>query len=464
MTLQDLDRCAAARARGRIWRLAAAAPVAFALFCAATPAHAQSFSFRRLERFDYTSFYNTNGEMPAASLLRDAAGNLYGTAVYGGTHGTGTVFELAAQAGGGYTFKVLSEFGGADGANPYGTLVMDGHGNLFGTAVYGGLYGNGTVFELSPSPAGGYTLKRLHHFSAFTSTTSGMQGVNNDGANSYAGLLLDAGGDLFGTCNVGGRYGNGTIYELIPDGAGGYSFKTLRSFSALSQAASNLDGANPYAALAADPNGSLYGTTYYGGPNGQGTVFMLSPDGSGGWVFRRLHSFTFADGHLPVGSVTLDANGDLFGTTPFGGANGTGTVYELEATGGGDYTFRKLHAFSALDTDTGANRDGFRTYATLALDGQGNLYGAASQGGTYAAGTVFELEAGPAGAFTFRTLSDFSPITSYLNGQQSVPINNDGLDSFGGVILDDIGNLFGTAQNGGPGGGGTVFELAATAP
>src|ERR1039458_2304305 len=255
------------------------------------------------------SFHNngTDGFGPYyAGLIFDAAGNLYGTTLYGGSYGGapgtgGTVFELTPAAGGGWTEKVLYSFGNvadADGANPFAGLVFDAAGNLYGTTYAGGTYRNGTVFELTPAAGGGWTEKVLHNFN------------NNgtDGATPLAGLILDAVGNLYGTTQVGGTYNYGTVFELTPVAGGGWTEKVLHTFN-------GTDGFEPSAGLIFDAAGNLYGTA--------GVVFELTPVAGGGWTEQVLNN-----GAGP-GGLIFDAAGNLYGTTLEGGTYGLGTVFEL---------------------------------------------------------------------------------------------------------------------------------------
>src|SRR5664279_2753958 len=163
----------------------------------------------------------TDGYGPVAGLIFDAAGNLYGTTLGGGTYYSGTVFELTPAAGGGWTEKVLHNFNenGTDGALPRAPLIFDAAGNLYGTTEYGGTYYDsdlGTVFELTPAAGGGWTEKVLHNF-----------GIGRDGTDPLAGLIFDAAGNLYGTTEYAGNYGAGTVFELTPTAGGGWTEKVL---------------------------------------------------------------------------------------------------------------------------------------------------------------------------------------------------------------------------------------------
>lgn len=312
-----------------------------------------------------------DGIDPSAVLL-DTQGNLYGTTYSGGSVNEGTVFELKPDGSGGYTEKVLYSFtgGSTDGGNPDGGVIMDSQGDLYGTTKG---YMTGDVFELKPDGTGGYTLSVLYGFS-----TSGCC----DGAAPTGTLTLDSQGDLYGTTEGGGTGGGGTVYELKPNG-GGYTESVLYRFLGGS------DGFAPEAGVTTDSQGDLYGTTNGGGTNGNGTVFELKPDGSGGYAESVLYRFAGSfsgtiDGAGPSGAVIVDRQGNLFGTTAWGGITDDGIAFELEPNGSGGYAESILYSFGA---NTGPG-----PYAGLTVDAQGNLYGTVSNGGANGYGAVFEIE------------------------------------------------------------------------
>ena len=250
----------------------------------------------------------SDGGYPQANLLRDKAGNLYGTTVSGGggcSDGCGTIFEVAADG----SFTTLHAFtGGDDGWFPMSGLIADGKGNLYGTAAAGGIHGFGTVFRLSA--AGRF--KVLYAFAG-----------GNDGAYSQAGLIRDSSGNLYGTTRGGGGskacgdYGCGTIFKLAPDG----TESVLYAFTGAG------DGGEPYGGVVADGSGNLYGTTITGGNSqGLGVVFEL-PSGN---TLKLLHTFQGAsDGAWPEAGVALDASGNLYGTAYAEGPDGWGTVFKI---------------------------------------------------------------------------------------------------------------------------------------
>ena len=323
------------------------------------------------------------------SVVFGPDGTLYGTTVSGGVscpsdtqYGCGTVFNLRPQPSAcksalcPWTESVLYRFAGGsnDGAIPLGQPAFDKAGNFYGATYEGGVYtincgfGRnwcGTVFELSPSN-GGWTESLPYMFTG-----------GNDGANPEAGLTLDAAGNLYGTAVSNGAGEDGTVFALTRSGSD-WTENTLFSFTG-----SN-GGAYPAAGLIFDPAGNLYGTTEFGG-NGHGTVFELSPSGSG-WTFNQVYAFAGGFGlDGPLAPVLRDSAGNLYGTTfEVGGGANVGEVFELSPSNGG-WTYTVLHYF------TDDHGDGGLPSGALALDAHGNLYGTTSTGGTYQLGTVWEI-------------------------------------------------------------------------
>lgn len=322
-------------------------------------------------------------------------------------------------AGAAHAQDSLLGFTSSTGRFPHGGISLDAAGNLYGTTTSGGAYGRGTVWRLAPDGSGGHTSTVLHSF-------NGPQGEF-----SYSGVTLAPDGSLFGTTYSGGTSGYGTAWRLAPSGAG-YAFTSLHSFNGPT-------GAYPYlGTLALDAAGNLYGTTYAGGANGIGAVFRLSPNGAGGVTASALHSFNGPQGEYPYSGVTLDAAGNLYGTTQSGGISGAGTVWRLAPDGVGGYAFQTL---AALGGAAGTNPQ-----AGLAIDAAGNLFGATYAGGAHGGGAVFRLTPDGAGGYTQSTLLAFNG----ANGQRPV----------GTLIVDAIGQIFGTTSAGGAHGGGTLFRLA----
>jgi uncharacterized repeat protein (TIGR03803 family) len=325
------------------------------------------------------SFSGSNdGADPVAGVTIGPNGILYGTTYWQGSDGFGTVFRLKPppqaprSALGGWSETVLQSFAGgngdyANGTYPYGNLVFDQAGNLYGTTLTGGNYINccGVVFQLTPNGAGGWTEKILYSFRS-----------GNDGANPYAGLVFDQSGNLYGTTWTGGngscifQPGCGTVFQLTPS-AGGWTENVLYRFQ------NGSDGAYP-TGLIVDASGNLYGTTTGGYASG-GTVFELSPS-NGAWKYTLLYSFTGGGG--PNGSLTMDQAGNLYGTTFQDGSYASGSVFKLTPSSGA-WTETDLYDFSGPD---GANPLGGVT-----LDSHGNLFGTTAYGGDYSCGVAYEI-------------------------------------------------------------------------
>ncbi len=335
----------------------------------------------------FTGGPNSPGAIPYAGVVIGPGGSLYGTTAYGGegscstwggTLGCGTVFKMqppitfCVNATCYWTETRLFEFNGASGgATPYGGIpIFDQAGNMYGTTFAGGggtcAGGCGLVYELSPAN-GGWTENVLYSFN----------GGSSDGASPWAGVIFDQAGNLYGTTEFGGAYGYGTIYELSPSGSG-WTEKVLYNFQG------QADGGWPYAGLVFDRQGNLYGATTEGGAGQGGTLFQLAPDGSN-WNYQTLCSFTrqmgeFAGG--PVATPAMDAAGNLYGATGGDGAYGFGSVFKASSSGG-NWTCTSLYDF------TGGN-DGRLPRSNLVLDSNGDIYGSAA-GGAQGYGVVFEI-------------------------------------------------------------------------
>jgi len=317
----------------------------------------------------YSFSGSPDGYVPLAGLIKDSDGNLYGTTAYGGLYGFGTIFEVSKTG----VETVLYSFSGypADGVYPQAGLVRDAAGNLFGTTQYGGpgscqingfTEGCGTVFMLSNT--GVETV--LHGFVSGTT----------DGQLPIARLLLDAAGNLYGTTCHGGTQGNGTVFKVTPGG----TETVMYSF------AGTPDGSCPLAGLILHA-GIFYGTTYQGGASNYGTVFKLTKAGQETvlYSFSALHQ----DGHYPQAALIRDSSGNLYGTTLGGGIetkychvieNGCGVIFKLSSAG----KETVLHRFAGYPIE------GASPISDLLRDSLGNLYGTTDIGGTAEAGTVFE--------------------------------------------------------------------------
>jgi uncharacterized repeat protein (TIGR03803 family) len=297
--------------------------------------------------FTFNDF--VSGGFPASPLIQDQVGNLYGIAD-GGPGGAGVVFRLSQQG----EETLLFEFQGGSGPQPKvpsGWILMDKTGNIFGTTLAGGrgncLFGSGcgTVFRLDPAGA----LRVLHNF-------NGGPG----GGEPLGPLVQDAAGNLYGVAQQGGdlscpefpQVGCGTVFKLAKNGA----FTVLHTFKG------GADGAAPQPGLLLDPAGNLFGTAGRGGNSENGTVFKISSNGT----YTILHRFTGKDGTNPNGGLVSDSAGSLYGTTQIGGRNALGTVFRLDPAG----RLKVLHDFTGGD-------DGASPLAGVILDAAGNLYGTA---------------------------------------------------------------------------------------
>ena len=357
---------------------------ALAAFAATMLFASTAFAITPKESVLYRFKGGSDGAIPAASLIEDQAHNLYGTTVHGGTSNLGTVVEISPP-GTAWTETVLYSFaGGSDGANPFGNLVADKAGNLYGTTLVGGGSANcpgtpagcGIVFQLAPPAAQGdpWTETVLYSFAGLT-----------DGANPDAGLIMDSTGNLYGTTLNGGGVTCGTstcgtVFELTPPATQGgpWTETVLHAFGKRS------DGAHPTAGLAFGLRGALFGTTSGGNKNAQaGIVFKLKPPATqgGSWTEGVLYRFTGgSDGANPNAALVVDKTGNLYGTT-YGGGQSYGVIFEIAF---GTWTESVLYSF------TGGS-DGAHPAAGLLKDKAGNLYGTTTFGGQNNNGSAFEL-------------------------------------------------------------------------
>ena len=323
----------------------------------------------------YTFAGAADGGNPLGSLVFDA-GNAYATASSGGANGFGVVFELSPPAhthGEQWNEKVLYSFqGGSDGAIPFGNVVFDAAGNLYGTTSIGGhshigcLAGCGTIYELSPTGDGSWNEKVLHRLiDAF-----------GQGAEPRAGLVMDASGNLYGTTYEGGNnsqcggLGCGSIFELIPPASGKkhWGFKNLIDFN-------GVDGALVRGGLTLSSSGVLYGTTLYGGADNRGIVFSFTQV-SGHWKFQTVYSFNgIYDGLQPSGNLALDNAGNVYGATYEGGANDWGSLFQL-VPGANGWTENLLFSFPVSGKRVGSDPLG-----GVILDAAGDIYLTTNQGG-----------------------------------------------------------------------------------
>lgn len=357
-----------------------------------------------------------SGSSPLAGVTLDRAGNLYGTTEQGGPS---TVFKLS-HAGSGWILNTLYTFNHPnDPTDVYAGVAFGPDGALYGTAYEGGQFNLGAVFSLQPPAAAcksvscPWTLTILHSF-------DGSDGTHPDLGN----LVFDSAGNIYGTTFGGGAHVRGTVFKLTR--SNGWAESVLYSFTGGS------DGGSPYNGVTFDSAGNLYGTTSVGG-SGYGTVYELSPSGSG-WTESTLYSFTGGDdGATPIGGVAIDAQGNLYGTASSGGSDGVGTAWELSPSNNG-WAFTVLHSFSGQTTPG--------PLATPTLDAAGNIYGTSETNGE-GFGSAFKLT--PTGGGWTYTSYDFN--------------QSDGQYPGCSIALDANGNLYGTAPLGGHGDNGVVWEI-----
>jgi uncharacterized repeat protein (TIGR03803 family) len=325
----------------------------------------------------YTSTGADDGGYPLGSVVFDAAGNAYVTASGGGADGLGAVVELSrptpADSGQPWNEKVLYSFqGGNDGALPFGDVVFDAAGDLYGTTSIGGrphigcppAKGCGTIYELSPVSGGAWKERVIHKLSdAF-----------GQGAEPRAGLVMDAAGNLYGTTYEGGDnlacngYGCGSVFELVrPPKGKHWGYKTLVDFN-------ESNGALPRGGLTLDGAGSLWGTTTYGGVNNSGIVFSFTEQ-SGRWTFSDEYNFDGIDGLQPSGNVAFDGAGNLYGAAYQGGESDSGAVFQL-IPNGGEWTENVLYDFALTGKKFGENPLG-----GVMVDSAGDVYMTTNQGG-----------------------------------------------------------------------------------
>jgi uncharacterized repeat protein (TIGR03803 family) len=373
------------------------------------------------------NFSLTGGDAagPFGGIAFDAQGNIYGTTGGGGTYGYGAVFELTPNSNGTWSEAILHSFSyyGLDGSVPMSTPLLDAAGNLYGTTLEGGSgqHPYGTVFKMTPSSIG-WSFSVLHNFgSTNTDGSSAKTGVvmdalenlygvasvvfeltptatawtesvidsfanSNDGSGPiYAGVILDSSGNLYGTTQSGGAFSGGVVYALRR-AKGGWKPSVPHAFPAFEG-----DGIRPVNGnLAIDSAGNLYSATFAGGTGtgcvgSCGTVFKLTPTSRGRWKETVLYNFQGAStGFGPAAGVTLDSAGNVYGTTIYGGTTpcACGVVYKLAPNVDGTWTYSILHSFSGTDGNT--------PFANLTYY-NGNFYGTTGSGGTGGGGVVFEI-------------------------------------------------------------------------
>ncbi len=370
----------------------------------------------------YSFSGNADGEYTDTELVADSAGNLYGTSVQGGIFGGGTVFQVTPAG----IHTVLYNFtGGADGGEPYKGVTLDAHGNLYGTAVTGGSGscegGCGVVFKLTNS-GGAWTQDVIHTF----------QG--SDGSGPGSPVAIDKFGNLYGTTPTGGADGIGVVYELKPNGSG-WNFGVVHTFTG-----GNDGGGGSASRFLIDAAGNLYNVCTVGGANGFGTVYEMSLQ-QGKWRLTTLYAFKDQpDGALPYGGVISDAAGNLYGTTYYAGVHDLGTVYKL-TRGSGTWVETVLYSFKG-------GRDGASPIGSLVADTAGNLYGTTSDGGAAicSCGVIYKMTPGATGKWMESVAYRF-------------PGTPDPGFAYNGMVLTSDGNFYGATVHGGGSNNGAIYEF-----
>lgn len=384
----------------------------------------------------------SDGATPYAVPTMDGNGNLYGTTLYGGAYGNGIVYKLTHSKSG-WSESILHSFaGGSDGAVPYGGVILDAQGNIYGGTREGGANCSscGVVYELSPGKHGKWKETILYSFHGNQDSEGGPLGA----------LTLDGKGNLYGgtagNSSCGTDYYYGIVFELHHTNTG-WKERDLHDFC-------GTDGDGPdYGQLVFDSAGNLYGTSGFGGSGGLGVVFELSPAAHHQWTFTTIHSFTSDEGGVADGGLTIDASGNLYGAAADGGAQGNGSIYRFAPQGGGVWSETTPHAFDGAP-------DGVLPFQNPVFDANGNLYGTTYSGGDIsgcydACGTIYELVPQMDGTWTESVVYDFGTLSGGADGYQPVA----------GLIGDGKGHFYGTTTKGGDVSGvrpcdcGAVYEF-----
>lgn len=385
--------------------------VVIGLFCLAATLELHAQSFSTLLDFD-----GANGATPTyMSLVQGIDGNLYGTTRFGGDkqschYGCGTVFRMS------FGGEIWSRRLEPSMASPDAGLTLASDGNLYGTTPSGGENGAGTVFEIDKKGK----VTTLYSFCAKSNC--------RDGAVPVGSLVQGINNSLYGVTQDGGRH-FGVVFEITTTGA----YRTLYKFCAQSKC---LDGSQPFAGVIQALDGNFYGTTGYGGTNGAGTIFKITPDGILATLYNFCAELDCEDGEAPEAPLLQTDDGAFYGSTVYGGANGFGNIFKFTADG----TLVTLHTFRRID--------GSRPTSALIQGTDGNLYGTAGLDGPHGCGTIFSMTLDG----TLSTLHAFNL--------------SEGCGAYGALLQATDGNFYGATYRGGnlecesPEGCGTAFRFS----
>jgi uncharacterized repeat protein (TIGR03803 family) len=305
----------------------------------------------------------TDGEYTYATPVQGTDGNFYGTTYLGGSKELGTVFKITPSG----TLTTLHTFGGTDGSQPLAGLVQGSDGNFYGTTYMGGSQGDGEIFKITPSG----THNTLHSFCS--------RAACKDGRNPFAGLVQGTDGNLYGTTLEGGAKGFGTVFKITPSG----TLTTLHSFCTQSGCP---EGQFPQTGLVQATNGNLYGTTITGGTYGDGTIFEITQSGKLTTLYNVCSQSGCPDGNYLYAGLIQATDGNLYGIMDVGGANSAGTIFKITLSG----TLTTLYNFCSQS----GCPDGQYPAGGLVQATDGNLYGTTADGGANGYGTVFSLSVG----------------------------------------------------------------------
>jgi uncharacterized repeat protein (TIGR03803 family) len=364
-------------------------------------ARSQTVEYQVLGNFGAT---RSDGTDPLGGVTIDSGGNIYGTCSATGAGGGGMVWEIDKSG----NYHDLHDFGhGMDGRAPQDSVTIDAAGNLYGTCSEGGADQRGMVWEINKSD----NYDDLHDF-----------GAGTDGS-SPTGVSIDSAGSLYGTTFYGGTHGDGMVWEIDSSGI----YHNLHNFG------TGTDGSYPAAGVTIDSTGDLYGTCLGGGSNNAGMVWEIEQSGN----YRDVHDFGVGtDGTGPLGGVTIDSSGNMYGTCASGGSAKHGMLWQIDQSS----NYHDLHDF-------GTGTDGMYPEGNVTIDSAGDLYGTCYDGGAEDGGMVWEIDK----SAIYHDLHDFGA-------------GKDGYYPQVGVTLDAAGDVFGTCYNGGTNGGGAVWDIAVTGP